>query len=106
MPTGAESEEEAVWWVRCADGLIGSLSSPSGDQPWTIARFHPGEAWERVRSLFEAQAEARRWGFPEDKVNAIAAVNGMSIELQPVGAGEVIRPVLIYIDGEEAMFRD
>lgn len=64
------------------------------------------EAWERVRSLFEAQAEARRWGFPEDKVNAVAAVNGMSIELQPVGAGEVIRPVLIYIDGEEAMFRD
>ncbi|MFD9426420.1 MULTISPECIES: hypothetical protein [unclassified Streptomyces] len=108
MPTGAESDEEVVWWVRCADGLIGSLSSPSGDQPWTIARFHPhpGEAWERVRSLFEAQAEARRWGFPENKVNAIAAVNGMSIELQPVGAGEVIRPVLICIDGEEAMFRD
>ncbi|MCX4681899.1 hypothetical protein OG413_42630 [Streptomyces sp. NBC_01433] len=56
--------------------------------------------------MFEAQAEARRSGFPEGKVNAIAAVKEMAIELQPVGAGEVIRPVLTYIDGQEAMFRD
>ncbi len=69
-----ESTDGPVWWVRCGEDVLGSLSAPSGDQPWMVARFEPSEGWERVRHLFEAQAEARRLGFPEDEVGALKAV--------------------------------
>ncbi|WP_158827832.1 hypothetical protein [Streptomyces sp. NRRL S-118] len=105
MPTGTENNAEIVWWVRCGDDLVGSLSSPTADQPWTIAHFQPAAAWERVRALFEAQTEARRQGFPREQVGALKAVKELHVELQPVGEGETIKPVLIYIEAHEARFR-
>ncbi len=105
MQQSNESTGGLVWWVRCGDEVLGSLSSPFGDQPWMVARFEPSDRWERVRHLFEAQAEARRLGFPEDKVSAVKAVMDLHLELQPAGEGPVIRPMLIYIEGHEARFR-
>ncbi|WP_327328160.1 hypothetical protein OG735_40820 [Streptomyces sp. NBC_01210] len=96
---------DPVWWVKCGDTLVGSLSSPESDQPWIVCHFEPSDGWESLSSLFEVQAEARRTGFPEDKVWAIKAVRELHLELHPVIDGEVLKPMLIYIEGAEARFR-
>ncbi|WP_141662990.1 hypothetical protein [Streptomyces sp. Wb2n-11] len=70
-----------------------------------MVRFEPSDEWERFRPLLEAQAEAHRLGFPEDKVSAVKAVMDLHLELHPVHEGPVIRPMLIYIEGHEARFR-
>ncbi|WP_157875637.1 MULTISPECIES: hypothetical protein [unclassified Streptomyces] len=104
--TDGTQDDTIAWLITYSGGTIGSLSDPCGDQPWTIARFHPGGAWEEVRSAFEDQAEARRMGFPKEKVGAIARIKEMAIQLESTTTGEVIEPVLIYIEEGKAKFRD
>ncbi|MHC0433829.1 hypothetical protein ACX6XY_27215 [Streptomyces sp. O3] len=100
-----ESQTADHWQVKHGDVLIGKLFPVAADQPWTVCRFEPEDGWWALQPLFEAQSEARRLGFPEDKVWAIKAVRDLGIELHPVNSGEVIRPMLIYITNEEATFR-
>ncbi|MER7112832.1 hypothetical protein [Streptomyces sp. NPDC000229] len=78
---------------------------PTGDQPWTVASFEPTDAWGKVRPLFEAQEKARRAGFPRNQVGVLKAVQELSVVLQPVTPGELIKSMLIYIDGKEARVR-
>ncbi len=87
------------------DQVVGHLYSRGADQPWVICRFEPAEGWLQVKHLFAAQAEARRLGFPEDKVWAVKAVRDLGLELQHVSNGAVINPLLLYIDGSDAQFR-
>lgn len=45
-------------------------------------------------------------GFPKEKVGAIARIKEMAIQLESTTTGEVIEPVLIYIEEGKAKFRD
>lgn len=98
-------DEASAWSLKSGETVIGVLSAPQGDQPWTVCRFTPAAGWESVRHLFEVQEEARRTGFPKDKVWAIREVRELGLELHPANGGEVIRPMLIYVQGEVARFR-
>jgi hypothetical protein len=97
--------EQPVWTIQCGDHAIGYLYPCAADQPWVICRFEPAEGWHQVQQLFADQAEARRLGFPEDRVSAIKAVRDLGLKLERVSDGEIISPLLLYIEGDEAQFR-
>ncbi|WP_328551312.1 hypothetical protein [Streptomyces sp. NBC_00358] len=98
-------DKASVWSLKIGEQVIGLFSDPQGDQPWILCRFTPAAGWESVRHLFEVQEEARRAGFPQDKVWAIKEVRELGLELHPTNGGEMIRPIFIYIQDETARFR-
>ncbi|MGW1069078.1 hypothetical protein ACWD4F_31775 [Streptomyces aureus] len=93
------------WELRNADAPVGVLTLAVIDQPWFRCEFIPGENWEQVRHLFEAQAVSVDSGNENEMMEAISAVRKLSLSLHPVHDGEVIIPVMIQIRSNKANFR-
>jgi hypothetical protein len=91
--------------LKSDDTALGSLSLIDIDQPWFRCHFTPGEGWEQVRELFEAQAEAVDSGDQAQMIEAIGAVRGLPLQLHPQEGDETITPVMIQIRGDKANFR-
>lgn len=96
---------ERSWVLTTGESSIGVLSLIEIDQPWFRCSFTPGEGWGAVRQRFEAQSEAVDSGDEAKMMEAISAVRSMSLELRPLGEGELISPVIVQIRGNQANFR-
>ncbi|MFD4915035.1 hypothetical protein ACFWNR_17650 [Streptomyces virginiae] len=95
------------WRMYVGGELVGLLHTVIPDQPWSTCTFEPVEGWEGVRPLFDVQNQAAKERFPADKVWATREIRDRGVELRPPesGAGPVIEPFMIYVDGDRARFR-
>ncbi|MFE0382125.1 hypothetical protein ACFW1M_42730 [Streptomyces inhibens] len=93
------------WELKSGDTTLGTLSLIDIDQPWFRCHFTPGEGWEQVRELFEAQAEAVDGGDQGRMIEAIGAIRNLPLQLHPQDGDETITLVMIQIRGDKANFR-
>jgi hypothetical protein len=93
------------WELKSRDATLGTLSLLDIDQPWFRCHFTPGDGWEDVRELFQAQAEAVDDGNQAQMIEAIGAVRELALQLHPRGDGEPITPVMVQIRSDRASFR-
>ncbi|MFE9975692.1 hypothetical protein ACFYRD_34475 [Streptomyces hirsutus] len=93
------------WELRKGNTPLGVLSLVEIDQPWFRCVFTPGEGWEKVGHLFEAQAEAVDSGDQHGMMQAIGAVRGLALELRSQETDETIIPIMLQIRGDRANFR-
>ncbi|WP_157850861.1 hypothetical protein [Streptomyces exfoliatus] len=93
------------WELRAEGSTIGVLHLLEIDQPWFRCEFAESHGWQRVRDLFEAQAEAVDSGDQERMMQAIGAVRSLQLELYSADSGETIEPVMIQIRDDRANFR-
>ncbi|MFG1663786.1 hypothetical protein [Streptomyces sp. Y7] len=94
------------WELKSRSTLLGIVSLAEIDQPWFRCEFAPSEGWQEFEYLFQEQAAAVDSGDQQRMMEAIGAVRGLQLELQPQeDDGEAITPIMIQIRGNEANFR-
>ncbi|WP_426567281.1 hypothetical protein [Streptomyces canus] len=93
------------WELKDGDTRLGILTLTEIDQPWFRCEFAPGEGWEQVEQLFQAQAAAVDSGDQQRMMEAIGAVRNLQLKLHLRDGGEVITPIMIQIRGNKANFR-
>ncbi|MFB6478683.1 hypothetical protein [Streptomyces virginiae] len=94
-------------WLSGVSSKGRSSGTGRQEQAWITCTFEPLEGWKGVRPLFDVQNQAAKERFPADKVWATKEIRDRGVELRPPksGAGPVIEPFMIYVDGDRARFR-
>ncbi len=97
----------ASWRVYVGGDPVGDLHPYGFDQPWIFCRFAPLPGWNsELESLFKAQSEAAENRFPVDQMGPVKEIRDRGVQLHPlVEGGEMIIPLIIYVENGEARFR-
>ncbi|MEW1824270.1 hypothetical protein [Streptomyces sp. NPDC088196] len=91
--------------MRNKSDRLGTLVLLEINQPWFRCDFTPGEDWDEVEALFEAQAEAFASDAEPVMREAVKAVRELHLKLHSQDDEEVMEPIMIHIHAGEANFR-